>query len=92
VPGNEVIKSQITSSLTVNSGYSACECRAGTETCVTPFGEHKGKICSGITHFAFNTLIITIFVKVKENAFAANASASSEKTRNIPAHFARIVQ
>lgn len=29
------------------SGYSACECRAGTETCETPHGEHIGKVCSG---------------------------------------------
>ena len=28
-------------------GYSACECRAGNETCFTPFGEHINKVCSG---------------------------------------------
>jgi len=28
-------------------GYSACECRAGNSTCITPYGEHIGKICSG---------------------------------------------
>ena len=28
-------------------GYSACECRAGNETCITTFGEHIMKVCSG---------------------------------------------
>jgi len=28
-------------------GYSACECRASQETCITPHGEHINKVCSG---------------------------------------------
>lgn len=28
-------------------GYTACECRASNETCITPYGEHIGKLCSG---------------------------------------------
>ena len=28
-------------------GYSACECRASNESCITPFGEHIMKVCSG---------------------------------------------
>ncbi|XP_059086131.1 integrin beta-PS-like isoform X2 [Tigriopus californicus] len=28
-------------------GYSACECRATNETCITPYGEHINKLCSG---------------------------------------------
>jgi len=28
-------------------GYTACECRASNSTCVTPYGEHIGKLCSG---------------------------------------------
>jgi len=28
-------------------GYSACECQASNETCITQYGEHVGKICSG---------------------------------------------
>ena len=28
-------------------GYTACECRAGNDTCITPYGEHVGKVCSG---------------------------------------------
>ena len=27
-------------------GFSACECSAGNETCVTPFGENMMKVCS----------------------------------------------
>lgn len=29
------------------SGYTACECRASNDTCITPYGEHIGKLCSG---------------------------------------------
>ena len=28
-------------------GYTACECRASNETCITPYGEHIHKLCSG---------------------------------------------
>ena len=28
-------------------GYTACECQASNETCITPFGEHINKLCSG---------------------------------------------
>eukprot|EP00092_Neocalanus_flemingeri_P010016 GFUD01010796.1.p1 GENE.GFUD01010796.1~~GFUD01010796.1.p1 ORF type:complete len:824 (-),score=173.21 GFUD01010796.1:871-3342(-) len=28
-------------------GYTACECRASNETCITPYGEHINKLCSG---------------------------------------------
>ena len=28
-------------------GYTACECKASNETCITPFGEHINKLCSG---------------------------------------------
>jgi len=28
-------------------GYSACECRASNETCITQYGEHVNKMCSG---------------------------------------------
>jgi len=28
-------------------GYTACECVASNETCITPYGEHIGKLCSG---------------------------------------------
>ena len=28
-------------------GYTACECKASQETCMTPYGEHKDKLCSG---------------------------------------------
>lgn len=31
----------------VPTGYSACECRAGNDTCITPYGEHINKVCSG---------------------------------------------
>ena len=27
--------------------YTACECKASNETCITPFGEHINKLCSG---------------------------------------------
>jgi len=28
-------------------GYTACECQASNNTCITPYGEHIGKLCSG---------------------------------------------
>ena len=28
-------------------GYTACECKASNETCITPYGEHIHKLCSG---------------------------------------------
>ena len=28
-------------------GYTACECQASHDTCITPYGEHVGKLCSG---------------------------------------------
>eukprot|EP00092_Neocalanus_flemingeri_P016472 GFUD01017825.1.p1 GENE.GFUD01017825.1~~GFUD01017825.1.p1 ORF type:complete len:278 (-),score=51.40 GFUD01017825.1:117-950(-) len=28
-------------------GYTACECRASEETCITPYGENRDKLCSG---------------------------------------------
>ena len=28
-------------------GYSACQCKASDETCITPFGEQIMKVCSG---------------------------------------------
>ena len=28
-------------------GYTACECKASNETCITPYGEHIYKLCSG---------------------------------------------
>lgn len=35
----------------VTQGYTACECRASTETCMTPYGEHINKLCSGKNSF-----------------------------------------
>jgi hypothetical protein len=32
-------------------GYTACECRASNETCITPYGEHIGKKQRECTHF-----------------------------------------
>merc|ERR1719447_2120231 len=28
-------------------GYTACECQASSETCITPYGEYIGQLCSG---------------------------------------------
>ena len=28
-------------------GYTACECQASNDTCITPYGEHIHKLCSG---------------------------------------------
>ena len=29
------------------SGYTACECRASNDTCITPYGEFLDQLCSG---------------------------------------------
>lgn len=29
------------------AGYSACECKASNETCITPYGKYINKLCSG---------------------------------------------
>jgi hypothetical protein len=31
-------------------GYTACECRASNETCITPYGEHIGRKQRECTH------------------------------------------
>ena len=29
------------------SGYTACECRASNDTCITPYGQFVSQLCSG---------------------------------------------